>query len=293
MESPTARLVIVALLACAGCSPAHQDSRDLPATTSRDLTEVIPFDDQRVVFYWEGVRIHSPAHITMVDQQLVINGVRWKEPPPDTLGADAGLSKHFRGVLFVDSLVASGSSWLAAVNAYGLEMPRRLRRAVRQLRAEQRARGEPDTAISIPALATLLDVPVQSVWTDGHSVSCKFPPYLTLRERLDAPDSVLARDAWYRPPQEFDEGRHFRWLTSMLRTQLLSREPRLLIEHQFGTHSTSMRGELALKAQGSIERAIQQGGDVDIQELARTTGLTRYDLAPIFEKRAERDRSHR
>ena len=91
-----------------------------------------PFDARQITFYWEGAPIRSPATFTTDGREIKVNGITpLATIPSDTAGVNARIAAVFAGVPLVDSMVARGESFEHAIDEYGCEMGRRLRRAVR------------------------------------------------------------------------------------------------------------------------------------------------------------------
>ena len=123
-----------------------------------------PFVEKKVTFYWEGAPIRSPATFTTDGREIKVNGVAVLPTiPSDTAGVNARVAAVFAGVPLVDSLVAQGMSYEKAVDEYGCEMGRRLRRAVRPSLAALRASGTSQGTPQLKAIAEDLRIPRDAV----------------------------------------------------------------------------------------------------------------------------------
>src|SRR5262249_38102173 len=123
-----------------------------------------PFDAKQVTFYWEGAAIRSPATFTTDGKDIKVNGITAIETiPSDTAGVNARIAAVFAGVPLVDTLVAAGSSYERAVDEYGCEMGRRLRRALRPSLAAIRASGSSQGTPQLNAIAEELRIPRDAI----------------------------------------------------------------------------------------------------------------------------------
>src|SRR5262245_587185 len=181
-------LLALVLLAASSSSPgAHPAAWRVVATTT--------FDAKQVTFYWEGAPIRSPATFTTDGKDIKVNGVTALATiPSDTAGVNARIAAVFAGVPLVDSLVANGSSYEKAVDEYGCEMGRRLRRALRPSLAVVRASGSSQGTPQLNAIAEELRIPHDAIRVRANTLECVIAGGVHLKVALDSPDSVLLAD---------------------------------------------------------------------------------------------------
>src|SRR5262249_28661599 len=166
-----------------------------PATTGWRIVASKSFDAKQVTFYWEGARITSPATFTTDGRAIKVNGVAAPDTlPSDTAGVSARLAAVFAGVALVDSLVAHGVSYVGAVDEYGCEMGRRLRRALRPSLGAVRAAGDGQGTPQLMAIAEEMRIPRNAVRVRAHTLECVVDGGARLSVGLDAPDSVGLAD---------------------------------------------------------------------------------------------------
>src|SRR5580765_5487102 len=151
-----------------------------------------PFDARQITFYWEGAPIRSPATFTTDSREIKVNGITpLATIPSDTAGVNARIAVAFAGVPLVDSLVAQGQSYEHAVDEYGCEMGRRLRRAVRPSLAVVRAGGTSQGTPQLNAIAEELRIPHDAIRVRGRTLECVIAGGVHLTLALDLPDSAL------------------------------------------------------------------------------------------------------
>jgi hypothetical protein len=162
-----------------------------------------PFDPKQITFYWEGAPIRSPATFTTDGREIKVNGVTVLPTiASDTAGVNARIAAAFAGVPLVDSLVAQGMSYEKAVDEYGCEMGRRLRRAVRPALAVLRAGGSSQGTPQLNAIAEQLRIPHEAVRVRDQVLECIIGGGVHLKVALDSPDSVLLADPCAPPSPE-------------------------------------------------------------------------------------------
>jgi hypothetical protein len=214
-----------------------------------------PFVEKQVTFYWEGAPIRSPATFTTDGREIKVNGVTVLPTiPSDTAGVNARVAAVFAGVPLVDSLVAQGMSYEKAVDEYGCEMGRRLRRAVRPSLAALRASGTSQGTPQLKAIAEDLRIPRDAVRVRAGTLECIVGGGVHLTLSLDAPDSMLLADPCAPPSPETRRASLEKRIASTV-TALGEPGPRLVIGDQART--VSYTGDAAAKAAEQIHQAVE------------------------------------
>ena len=214
-----------------------------------------PFDPKQVTFYWEGAPIRSPATFTTDGREIKVNGVTVLPTiASDTAGVNARIAAVFAGVPLVDSLVAQGSSYEEAVDKYGCEMGRRLRRALQPSLAAVRASGTTQGGPQLNAIAAELRIPRDAIRVRDRTLECIIAGGVHLRVPLDSPDSVLLADPCAPPSPETRRANLEKRVASTV-TALGEPGPRLVIGDQART--VSYTGPAAAQAADQIRQAIE------------------------------------
>ena len=214
-----------------------------------------PFDPKQVTFYWEGAPIRSPATFTTDGREIKVNGVTVLPTiASDTAGVNARIAAVFAGVPLVDSLVAQGSSYEEAVDKYGCEMGRRLRRALQPSLAAVRASGTTQGGPQLNAIAAELRIPRDAIRVRDRTLECIIAGGVHLRVPLDSPDSVLLADPCTPPSPETRRANLEKRVASTV-TALGEPGPRLVIGDQART--VSYTGPAATQAADQIRQAIE------------------------------------
>src|SRR6185436_4791771 len=226
----------------------------LPSTGWRVVAST-PFDPKQVTFYWEGAPIRSPATFTTDGREIKVNGVTVLPTiASDTAGVNARIAAVFAGVPLVDSLVAQGSSYEEAVDRYGCEMGRRLRRALQPSLAAVRASGTTQGGPQLNAIAAELRIPRDAIRVRDRTLECIIAGGVHLRVPLDSPDSVLLADPCTPPSPETRRANLEKRVASTV-TALGEPGPRLVIGDQART--VSYPGSAAAQATDQIRQAIE------------------------------------
>jgi hypothetical protein len=226
----------------------------LPSTGSRVVAST-PFDPKQVTFYWEGAPIRSPAAFTTDGREIKVNGVAVLATiPSDTAGVNARIAAAFAGVPLVDSLVAQGMSYEKAVDEYGCEMGRRLRRAVRPSLAVLRAGGNSSGTPQLTAIAEELRIPREAIRVRAQTLECVIAGGVHLTLALDAPDSMLLADPCAPPSPETRRAGIEKRIASTV-TALGEPGPRLVVGDQART--VSYTGPAAATAADQIHQAVE------------------------------------
>ena len=226
----------------------------LPASGWR-LVASTPFDAKQVAFYWEGAPIRSPATFTTDGREIKVNGVApLATIPSDTAGVNARIAAVFAGVPLVDSLVANGAGYEQAVDEYGCEMGRRLRRALRPSLAAVRASGTSQGTPSLNAIAEQLRIPRNAIRVREGTLECVIAGGVKLRIALDSPDSMLLADPCAPPSPETRRATLEKRVSSTV-TALGEPGPRLVIGDQART--VSYPGPAAAKAADQLRQAVE------------------------------------
>jgi len=214
-----------------------------------------PFDPKQVTFYWEGAPIRSPATFTTDGREIKVNGVTVLPTiASDTAGVNARIAAVFAGVPLVDSLVAQGSSYEEAVDKYGCEMGRRLRRALQPSLAAVRASGTTQGGPQLNAIAAELRIPRDAIRVRDRTLECIIAGGVHLRVPLDSPDSVLLADPCTPPSPETRRANLEKRVASTV-TALGEPGPRLVIGDQ--SRTVSYTGPAAAQAADQIRQAIE------------------------------------
>ena len=214
-----------------------------------------PFDAKQVSFYWEGAPIRSPATFSTDGREIKVNGMTVLPTiPSDTAGVNARIAAVFAGVPLVDSLVARGMSYEKALDEYGCEMGRRLRRAARPSLAALRAVGNSSGTPQLAAIAEELRIPHDAVRVRGGTLECIIAGGQHLTLALDAPDSMLLADPCAPPSPETRRAAVEKRIASTV-TALGEPGPRLVIGDQART--VSYAGDAAAKAAEQIHQAVE------------------------------------
>jgi len=152
------------------------------------------FDAQEVTFYWEGARVSSPATFTTDGSDIKVNGIgALPADPADSVGMEAALARTFSGLHLVDSLVARGSTYSSAVDRYGCEMGRRLRRAMLAL-SDARATQTTLTRAQLGDISSAMGIGRDSIRVFNGVVECVLAGGVHIGLPFDSPDSVLSAD---------------------------------------------------------------------------------------------------
>jgi hypothetical protein len=175
-------------------------------TKSSDATASNPcsssnrtFDAQLITFYWEGARVSSPATFTTDGTDIKVNGIgALPAEPADSVGMEAALARTFSGLHLVDSLVARGSTYGDAVDRYGCEMGRRLRRALLAL-SDARASQTTLTRAQLGDIAATMGIGRDSIRVFNGVVECVLAGGAHIGMPFDSPDSVLNADPCATP----------------------------------------------------------------------------------------------
>jgi len=243
-------LLPFALLAAAPTQPssgAHATGWRVVAST--------PFDAKQITFYWEGAPIRSPATFSTDGREIKVNGITpLATIPSDTAGVNARVAAVFAGVPLVDSLVAQGQSWEHAVDEYGCEMGRRLRRAVRPSLAAVRAAGTSQGTPQLKAIAEELRIPHDAVRVRDHTLECIIAGGVHLTLALDVPDSLLFADPCVPPSPETRRASIEKRIASTV-TALGEPGLRLVIGDQART--VSYTGPAATQAADQLRQAVE------------------------------------
>ena len=226
----------------------------LPASGWRVVAST-PFDPKQITFYWEGAPIRSPATFTTDGREIKVNGVTVLPTiASDTAGVNARIAAVFAGVPLVDSLVAQGASYERALDEYGCEMGRRLRRALKPSLAAVRAGGTSQGTPQLNAIAEQLRIPHDAVRVRGGVLECAIAGGVKLRVPLDVPDSELLADPCAPPSPETRRASLEKRIASTV-TALGEPGPRLVIGDQART--VSYPGPAAAQATEQIRQAIE------------------------------------
>ena len=226
----------------------------LPSTGWRVVAST-PFDPKQVTFYWEGAPIRSPATFTTNGREIKVNGVTVLPTiASDTAGVNARIAAVFAGVPLVDSLVAKGSTYEQAVDEYGCEMGRRLRRALKPSLAAVRASGTSQGTPQLNAIASELRIGRDAIRVRERTLECVIAGGVHLRVSLDSPDSVLLADPCAPPSAETRRASLEKRVSSTV-TALGEPGPRLVIGDQART--VSYTGPAAAQASDQIRQAIE------------------------------------
>jgi len=226
----------------------------LPSAGSRVVAST-PFDPKQVAFFWEGAPIRSPATFTTDGREIKVNGVAVLATiPSDTAGVNARIAAVFAGVPLVDSLVAQGASYEKAVDEYGCEMGRRLRRAVRPSLAVLRAGGNSSGTPQLAAIAEELRIPREAIRVRAQTLECVIAGGVHLTLALDAPDSMLLADPCAPPSPEARRAGIEKRIASTV-TALGEPGPRLVVGDQART--VSYTGPAAATAADQIHQAVE------------------------------------
>lgn len=213
------------------------------------------FDARQVTFYWEGAPIRSPATFSTDGREIKVNGITpLATVPSDTAGVNARIAAVFAGVPFVDSLVARGSSWERAVDEYGCEMGRRLRRALRPSLAAVRATGNSQGTPQLNAIAAELRIPRDAIRVHAGTLECIIAGGVHLKLALDSPDSMLLADPCAPPSPEVRRAGIEKRISSTVNA-LGEAGPRLVIGDQART--VSYTGPAAAQAADQIRQAVE------------------------------------
>ena len=219
------------------------------------LVASTPFDAKQVTFYWEGAAIRSPATFTTDGREIKVNGVvPLPTIPSDTAGVNARIAAVFAGVPLVDSLVAQGASYERAVDEYGCEMGRRLRRALKPALAAVRAGGTSQGTPQLNAIAEQLRIAHSAIRVRDGTLECAIAGGVKLRVPLDSPDSVLLADPCAPPSPETRRASLEKRVASTV-TALGEPGPRLVIGDQ--SRTVSYTGAAAAQATDQIRQAIE------------------------------------
>jgi hypothetical protein len=213
------------------------------------------FDPKQVTFYWEGAPIRSPATFTTDGREIKVNGVTALPTiPSDTAGVNARIAAVYAGVPLVDSLVAKGSSYEQALDEYGCEMGRRLRRALRPSLAAIRASGSSQGTPQLNSIAEQLHIPHEAIRVRAQTLECIIAGGVHLKISLDSPDSVLLADPC-APPSAATRRAGLEQRIASTVTALGEPGPRLVIGDQART--VSYTGPAAEKAQDQLRQAVE------------------------------------
>ena len=219
------------------------------------LVASAPFDPKQITFYWEGAPIRSPAAFTTDGREIKVNGVTVLPTiASDTAGVNARIAAVFAGVPLVDSLVAKGSTYEQAVDEYGCEMGRRLRRALKPSLAAVRASGTSQGTPQLNAIASELRIARDAIRVRERTLECVIAGGVHLRVSLDSPDSVLLADPCAPPSAETRRASLEKRVSSTV-TALGEPGPRLVIGDQART--VSYTGPAAAQASDQIRQAIE------------------------------------
>ena len=214
-----------------------------------------PFDPKQITFYWEGSQVRSPATFTTDGREIKVNGVTVLPTiPSDTAGVNARIAAAFAGVSLVDSLVAQGMSYEEAVDKYGCEMGRRLRRAVRPALAVLRAGGSSQGTPQLNAIAEQLRIPHDAVRVRAQTLECIIGGGVHLKLALDSPDSMLLADPCAPPSPESRRAGLEKRIASTV-AALGEPGPRLVIGDQART--VSYTDAAAAKAIDQVREAVE------------------------------------
>jgi len=157
------------------------------------------FDPLQVTFYWEGARVSSPATFTTDGTDIKVNGIGvLPADPADSVGMEAALARTFSGLHLVDSLVAKGSTYSDAVDRYGCEMGRRLRRGMLAL-SDARATQTTLTRAQLGDIAATMGIGRDSIRVFNGVVECVLAGGVHIGLPFDSPDSVLSADPCAAP----------------------------------------------------------------------------------------------
>jgi hypothetical protein len=226
----------------------------LPASTWRVVAST-PFDARQVTFYWEGAPIRSPATFTTDGREIKVNGIAVLATiPSDTAGVNARIAAAFAGVPLVDSLVANGASYEKAVDEYGCEMGRRLRRALRPALPAVRASGTSLGTPQLNSIAEQLRVPHDAIRVRDQTLECVIAGGVKLRVALDSPDSALLADPC-APPSPATRRATLEKRVQSTVIALGEPGPRLVIGDQART--VSYTGPAAAQATDQLRQAIE------------------------------------
>jgi hypothetical protein len=241
--------VLPLLVLLAATAPAS------PGASAWHVVASAAFDPKQVTFYWEGAPIRSPATFTTDGREIKVNGVTALPTiPSDTAGVNARIAAVYAGVPLVDSLVAKGSSYEQALDEYGCEMGRRLRRALRPSLAAVRASGSSQGTPQLNAIAEQLHIPHDAIRVRAQTLECIIAGGVHLKISLDSPDSVLLADPC-APPSAAARRAGLEQRIASTVTALGEPGPRLVIGDQART--VSYTGPAAEKAQEQIRQAVE------------------------------------
>jgi hypothetical protein len=257
-----------------------------PSTGWR-LVATKPFDPNQVTFYWEGAPIRSPATFTTDGREIKVNGVTVLPTiPSDTAGVNARIAAVFAGVPLVDSLVAKGSSYEHAVDEYGCEMGRRLRRALRPSLTAVRTSGTSQGTPQLNAIAEELRIPHEAIRVRDRTLECIIAGGVHLKVALDSPDSVLLADPCAPPSPETRRAGLEQRVGSTV-TALGEPGPRLVIGDQART--MSYVGPAATKAMEQVRQAVEvyrRGGADAVRSEAKDFLVPAHVLIVIARRQA-------
>jgi hypothetical protein len=246
------------------------------------------FDTRQTTFYWEGAPIRSPATFTTDGREIKVNGITTLATiPSDTAGVNARIAAVFAGVPLVDSLVARGSGYERAVDEYGCEMGRRLRRALRPSLAAVRAGGNSQGTPQLNAIAEALRIPRDAIRVRDQMLECVIAGGVHLKLALDSPDSVLLADPCAPPSPETRRASIERRIASTV-TALGDAGPRLVIGDQART--VSYTGPAAAQAADQLRQAIgiyKRGGADAVRSECREFLMPAHVLILIARRQAQ------
>src|SRR5262245_3704098 len=248
-----------------------------------------PFDTRQITFYWEGAPITSPATFSTDGSTIKVNGIGVLPTiASDTAGVNARIAAVFAGVPLVDSMVAKGASYEKAVDEYGCEMGRRLRRALRPSLAAVRASGSSQGTPQLVAIAGELRIPRDAIRVRDQVLECVIAGGVHLKVALDSPDSLLLADPCAPPSPETRRASLEKRIASTI-TVLGESGPRLVIGDQART--VSYTGPAAAQATEQVKLAVEtyrRGGPDAVRRDCKDFLVPAHVLIVIARRKLER-----
>lgn len=264
-------------------------SSEPPRSASATVLATKHFDQAHITLYWEGGLISSPATITWDGERLRVNGVGPSAPDLDTAGADARLAPIVKGTPFIDSLVASGLSYVAATNRYGCEIVRMFRQAVLNHRRRARLRNATTRVAPVEEeLASELGVPPTSITLGKSEFRLMIVGGGTITVPFDAPDSLLTKSPC-RPLTTAELRASAIAVADALVLTLGQAGPRVILASYGRTHAISgAEAHLALDQINSACRVYSRRGANGVKQECTGLLLSPSELVQIARRRTHR-----
>jgi len=258
-----------------------------PSTHGWRVVASRTFDPRQISFYWEGARVGSPAAFSTDGTTVKVNGIgALPADPADSAGMDAALARTFSGLHIVDSLVARGSSYSDAVDRYGCEMGRRLRRGLLAL-ADARATQTTLTRAQLADIATSMGIGRDSIRVFNGVVECVLAGGVHIGLPFDSPDSLLSADPCAPPSPAARRLALEKRIASMV-DELGKEGYRLLVGD--GTRIQWFSGTTAAEALDQIQQAgaiYKKGGAEAVRRECKDFKLPAHTLIAIARRQGE------